>query len=187
MLPISRPCFIATSASLRLALASCICVLSTGVAVAQPVPVVPGHFEQFKALEGEWLGATKETTGLRVVYHVTSGASAVIETIAPGSQHEMITVITKDRESVSLTHYCAIGNQPHMMAPDSDGGKVVAFKFQSAGNLKSENDMHMREVTYTFVDKDNLKTIWTTYNGGKPAGNQVFVLKRKKVATHTAH
>jgi hypothetical protein len=162
-------------------------VVKPNAAAAQTVPVVPGHFDQFKALEGEWVGATKETAGLRVTYHVTSGASTVVETIAPGSQHEMITVITKDRESVSLTHYCAIGNQPHMVAPDSDGGKVVAFKFQNAGNLKSENDMHMREVTYTFVDKDNLKTVWTTYNGGKPAGNQIFILKRKKPAARTAH
>jgi hypothetical protein len=46
--------------------------------------------------------------------------------------------------------------------------------------MKSDKDMHMHDVTFTFVDKDTLKTEWTHYMDGKPAGNVVFEFKRKK-------
>jgi hypothetical protein len=38
----------------------------------------------------------------------------------------------------------------------------------------------MRSVTFTFVDKDTLKTEWTNYHGGKEAGKAVFELRRKQ-------
>jgi hypothetical protein len=56
----------------------------------------------------------------------------------------------------------------------------VDFKFLDATNLKSDKDMHMHDVTYTFIDKDTLKAEWTNYMGGKPGGKAVFELKRKK-------
>lgn len=142
------------------------------------------RFEQFKALEGEWEG--KETgmgesgAPVKITYHVTSGGSAVAETIGPGTDHEMITMITKDGANVMLTHYCAVGNQPHMKAPDAGSGNACAFKFTSAGNMASDQDTHMHNATYTFIDKDNIKTVWTLYVKGKPSGDVSFVLKRKK-------
>ena len=38
----------------------------------------------------------------------------------------------------------------------------------------------MHNVTYTFVDKDTLKSVWTHYQDGKAAGDVVIELKRKK-------
>ena len=46
--------------------------------------------------------------------------------------------------------------------------------------MKSDKDMHMHNVTFTFVDKDTLKTEWTHYMDGKATGTMVFELKRKK-------
>lgn len=81
---------------------------------------------------------------------------------------------------MALTHYCAIGNQPHMKAKPKPGENKVAFEFVKASNMKSDRDMHMHSVTFTFVDKDTLKTEWTNYDGGKEAGKAVFNLTRKK-------
>lgn len=139
--------------------------------------------ERFAQLAGEWVG--KGLHGdmeheARVVYKVTSGGSAVVETIDPGGDHEMITVIHADGDSLLLTHYCMIGNQPQMKAKPKAGDNKVAFEFVKATNLKSEKDMYMHDVTFTFVDKDNLKAEWTNYNDGKEAGKAVFSLKRKK-------
>lgn len=138
---------------------------------------------KFAQLAGEWVGKGNHGDvehDARVVYKVTSGGSAVVETIDPGGEHEMITVIHADGDSLLLTHYCMIGNQPQMKAKPKAGENKVAFEFVKATNMKSDKDMHMHNVTFTFVDKDNLVTEWTNYNDGKEAGKAVFRLKRKK-------
>jgi hypothetical protein len=142
----------------------------------------PG-LDRFKQLAGEWVGKGKHGDmehEARIVYKVTAGGSAVVETIDPGGDHEMVTVIHADGDALLLTHYCMLGNQPHMKAMPKAGDSKVAFEFVKATNLKSEKDMYMRSVTFTFVDKDNLRTEWTNYMGGKEAGKMVFDLKRKK-------
>src|SRR5438105_3656350 len=125
------------------------------------------RFERFKQLAGDWVakGGGEE---VQVKYKVTSGGTAVVETISPGTDHEMITVIHPDGDSLLLTHYCMLGNQPQMKAAGSGDGNQVAFKFLRATNLTSEKAPHMHNVTYTFVDKDALKTEWTMYQDGKP-------------------
>jgi hypothetical protein len=117
---------------------------------------------------------------VRVVFKVTSAGSAVVETMLPGTPHEMINMIHPDGDDIVLTHYCAMGNQPEMKAPDKVEGKDVPFKFVRGGNMKSTNEPHMHNVTYTFVDKDTLTTKWVNWENGKPAGNMVFEYKRKK-------
>ena len=67
-----------------------------------------------------------------------------------------------------------------MKAKPKAGDNKVAFEFVKATNLKSDKDMYMRSVTFTFVDQDTLKTEWTNYNDGKEAGKAIFELKRKK-------
>ena len=141
-------------------------------------------FEKFKQLAGEWVSKAPDDLGgkeVHVTYKVTAGGSAVVETIMPGTEHEMITVITKDGDDLVLTHYCMLGNQPHMKAEGKGDDKKVAFKFTGGGNMKSDKDAHMHAVTFTFVDKDNLKAEWTHFKDGKEAGPPaVFEAKRKK-------
>jgi hypothetical protein len=139
--------------------------------------------ERFKQLAGEWVGKGHmgaKDEEIRVVYKVTSGGSAVLETIDPGSGHEMVTVIHSDGDALALTHYCMLGNQPHMKARPKSGDNKVAFEFVSASNLQSDKDMYMRSVTFTFVDENTLRTEWTHFMDGKEAGKAVFELKRKK-------
>ncbi len=144
---------------------------------------VSPSLEPFAQLVGEWVGkglhGDKESE-VRVVYKLTSGGSAVVEMIDPDGDHEMITVIHPDGDSLLLTHYCMLGNQPQMRAKPKAGDKKVSFDFVKATNLKSDKDMYMHDVTFTFVDKDTLKTEWTNYNEGKAEGKAKFELKRKK-------
>jgi hypothetical protein len=142
-------------------------------------------FEQFKQLAGDWVGkethdGKESSDDILVNYKVVSAGSAVVETLLCGSDHEMITVIHRDGKDLALTHYCALGNQPHMRAKLNGDSKSVAFKFAGVSNLKSDQEMHMHDATFTFVDKDTLKTEWTHFKDGKNAGTVVFLLKRKK-------
>jgi hypothetical protein len=139
--------------------------------------------ERFAQLAGEWTGKgvhDGKELDARVVYKVTSGGSAVVETIDPGGAHEMVSVIHADGNALALTHYCMLGNQPHMRAVPKAGENKVAFEFVKATNLQSDKDACMRNVTFTFVDRDNLRTEWVLYQDGKEAGRAVFNLKRKK-------
>src|SRR5262245_17392727 len=64
-------------------------------------------FEKFKQLAGEWQGTGDGAHGkdMKVKYQVTSGGSAVVETVFPGTDHEMVTVIHPDGDDLLLTHY----------------------------------------------------------------------------------
>ena len=169
-------------------IASLVIALSACALIGQAKEDKEGHdknaaLDRFKQLAGEWVGKGMQADmehEARIVYKVTSGGSAVIETIDPDGPHEMVTVIHADGDALALTHYCMLGNQPHMKATPKAGDDKVAFEFVKASNLKSDKDMHMRSVTFTFVDKDTLKTEWPNYNDGKEAGKAVFELNRKK-------
>jgi hypothetical protein len=139
--------------------------------------------DPFKQLAGEWVGKGShdgQQHQVRILYKVTSAGSAVVETIDPGGPHEMITVIHQDGDALALTHYCALGNQPHMKAKPKAGDHAVAFEFVGASNMASPREMHMHSVTFSFIDKDTLKTEWTNFSEGKEAGKAVFELKRKR-------
>jgi hypothetical protein len=144
----------------------------------------PTALEPFKQLAGEWVG--KEVKGfnvgkeVRASYKVTAGGSAVVETLFPGADHEMVTVIHPDGNDLILTHYCMMGNQPQMKAPGKADGNKVSFKFVRAGNLKSDKDPHMHDVTFTFTDKDTFQSEWTFFKDGKSSGTVVFEMHRKK-------
>src|SRR5437762_1108277 len=81
----------------------------------------PGHdmapykgsaeFEQLKKLAGKWEGKDPhDKTGkakIVVDYKVTSGGSALIETLGPGTPMEMVSIYSEAKPGkVSMTHYC---------------------------------------------------------------------------------
>jgi hypothetical protein len=143
----------------------------------------PG-LDQFKQLAGEWVGKMtedgKDWHDATVKYTVTSAGSAVVETLGPGTEHEMVTIIHQDGKNLGLTHFCGIGNQPRMKAQVKGDSNVFEFEFTGASNMDSPNDFHMHSVTYTIVDKDTLKAVWTSFNEGKKTGTATFEVKRKK-------
>jgi hypothetical protein len=168
-------------------MAAMVLAVAAVAARAQPGAPVPGgeadaRFEKFKALAGDWVGkgsGEKGNIDLHINYKVTSGGNTVVETIMPGTDHEMVTLIHRDGKDVLLTHYCHLGNQPRMKAGPADGAKVP-FTFTGGTNMKSEKDMHMHAVTYTFTDKNTLKAEWVLFSDGKAAGTMTMELKRKQ-------
>jgi hypothetical protein len=141
------------------------------------------QLDLIKRLAGDWTAKGihgKQVHETTVSYKVTSGGTAVMETIGAGSDHEMITVYHQDGDDLVLTHYCMLGNQPRMKAEKASDAKKLAFKFTGAGNLKSDQDAHMHDVTFEFLSDDHFKTTWTLYKDGKPGEVATFDLKRKK-------
>lgn len=165
----------------RLASLAFVSVASLALALAAPAPAAPDaatRFDKLKALAGEWTRDGGDGS-VASTYRVTAGGSAVVETMMPGTNHEMVTVYTVDNGDLVLTHYCAQGNQPHMKAVRGGDPNTIEFKFDGAGNLKSPKDGHMHDATFTFTDATHLTTSWQYYQDGKPGELATFHLVRK--------
>ena len=92
----------------------------------------------------------------------------------------MVTLYTADGNRVALTHYCSIGNQPHMETPavGADANEF-AFGFVSVTNLASSDDMHMHEMTLKIEDADHFSEKWTMHMNGREQV-ETFHFSRKK-------
>jgi hypothetical protein len=148
-------------------------------------PAKNAGLERMKKLAGTWVAADDkgQPTGQVVsVFKVTSAGSAVQETLFPGTDHEMVTVYHLDGPDVVLTHYCALGNQPHLKLDTAGLPNKLAFKFVGGTNLNPAKDMHMHEGTITIVDDDHLESSWQGWQDGKAAAGHAMTMKlvRKK-------
>ncbi len=156
-------------------------VLSAGAAFTAPAPPTAGvkpvsaALERFKALAGEWVAAEDgemvKKGDLVARYAVTASGSAVVETVFPGSPHEMVTVYHADGSDLLLTHYCMEGNQPRMRAKNLSGPRFD-FSYDGGTNIDPKRDRHMHSASLE-LGQDEIRSEWTELADGKP----VFVAK----------
>ena len=157
-------------------------LILTGLLVLSPVATKDeAAFEQLKKLEGTWTGvaAHGETVpNTSVIYKISAGGSAVVETLFPGKPHEMVTVYTLDKGKLKGTHYCSMGNQPNLYLKSGDD-KSITLEFKDGGNMKP-TDGHMHKLVLTFVSADHLKANWYPMIEGKLGEPATFDVERKK-------
>jgi hypothetical protein len=134
--------------------------LGAALAIRAPLAADPSHpapvakaspaLDRFRALAGEWSGSGGEMGDFTATWRVTGGGSAVVETLFPGTPHEMVTVYHADGDDLVLTHYCALGNQPRMRAraASSAAGSAFAFEFDGGSNIDPEHDEHMHRASF---------------------------------------
>jgi hypothetical protein len=115
-----------------------------------------------------------------VTYRVISGNSTVMETIMPGTDHEMVTMYHVDGDDLVLTHYCALGNQPRMKAQKDSKEGTLDFRCTGGSNMKCPTDAHMHSLVLTFVDADHINHEWALMKDGKIDHSVKFELARKK-------
>lgn len=139
----------------------------------------PG-LERLKKLTGTWSAETKEMGATTVTYRVISGGSTVMETIMPGTDHEMVTMYHVDGDDLVLVHYCALGNQPHMKSQKDSKEGTLDFRCTGGSNMKCPTDTHMHSLVLTFVDADHINHEWTLMKDGKTDHAVKFELARKK-------
>lgn len=136
-------------------------------------------FARLKTLAGEWKVAGEGDDSTKVAYKVTANASAVMETMFPGSPHEMVTMYHLDGDDLRLTHYCASGNQPRLkLDPKASKGDTLEFAFEGGTNLDPAKDRHMHSGRITFKDASHVEAEWDGYDEGKKTGSHKFVMSR---------
>lgn len=149
----------------------------------QHAVTMPEEFETLKQLVGTWEGKSDMGKGeqtMRVVYALTSGGTAITETLMLGTPHEMVSVYHKDGDSLAMTHYCAMGNQPHMKLKQADDKRMV-FEMDKPQGIASADEAHMHGLTLTLKDKNTLQHDWSHYEGGKATQTVTFLLHKKSI------
>jgi hypothetical protein len=139
-------------------------------------------FANIKALAGDWAGEGTHSEAVQAStrFELTSGGSVVKETMFPGTEHEMVNMYSLDRGAVAMTHYCMMGNQPHLRLT-SVSGNVYTFEYVRGGNLASRDEAHMDSMVMTLDGPDHVTSVWTSWADGKPSGDlATFDLHRMK-------
>jgi hypothetical protein len=125
-------------------------------------------FERIESLAGDWYVVDAEgrrTEKLVSRYRLTAGGSAVLETLFPGTENEMITLYHRDGEEVVLTHYCVVGNAITYRATLEDGD--LSYRCTGGRNMESEDDRHMHEGRVAFEGEDRYRSTWRMVEKGE--------------------
>ena len=146
-------------------------------------------FDLLKGLEGTWEG-TPEGTGEaeaeakaagQVVHEiqVSAAGTVVMETMGPGTEHEMINMYHLDGDDLRLTHYCAGGNQPQMKLNfQMSSPATLIFDFVGGTNLDPAVDHHIHAAEIQMVAPDRLESIWQSWGDGQQQATMTFHLAR---------
>ena len=136
------------------------------------------------SLEGTWRMVQEDGTLSEAVstFKPSSAGSVVREVMAVGEPHEMTNLYHMDGDAVVCTHYCAVGNQPRMVAKgveETDEGKAIDFHVDSVSNFTEGQDHYMGGLKLVFAGDDTVHQVWTTFDkNGDVAHQMTFVMKR---------
>ncbi len=104
-------------------------------------------------------GAAGEVTHEIVV---SAAGTVVMETMQPGTDHEMINMYHLDGDELVLTHYCAGGNQPRMRLDRAvSSAERLVFEFAGGTNLDPAVDEHIHEAEVAITGKDRIDSRWS--------------------------
>lgn len=148
---------------------------------AHVAPKASEALERMKAMVGRWEGTAAmedgKTAPAVIEYRLTSGGTAVVETMEPGTEHEMVSVYHDDGGALAMTHYCMLGNQPVLKLTGAEPSQMT-FSLDGTRGIGSAQDMHMHALTLTWAGPDEFTQTWTSYNEGRPVGTTMFSLSR---------
>ena len=111
-----------------------------------------------KSFDGQWIGTSTDRgqeQAATAQYHVTSAGTAVEEKLFAGTAHEMVSVYHDTAGKLSMTHYCALGNQPHLEVTESAPNRWT-FKESPASASLLAGQMRMSTLVIEQPAKDTL-------------------------------
>ncbi len=152
-----------------------------------PAPAV-ANLDLIKTLVGEWVAVGedgKPTEEVISQVRVTAGGSAVLETLFPGTDHEMITMYTQDGGDLIATHYCVLGNQPRYRASlnPQDSSELV-FQCLGGGGMQAHSEKHMHEGRVR-IDGNRMQSNWHMTEKGEQVYTAAFQLARRAAPAPT--
>ena len=140
-------------------------------------------FQFLQTLAGDWDRSGGHDHGDNSslnTFRVSGAGSAIVETIFPGQESEMVTVYHRNGDDLLLTHYCALHNAPVMKFQKSDKPGEIKFVFHGGTNFDPKVNMHVHEGTLRIKNSDTVESSFLTFDDGKPGATVSSVLKRKQ-------
>jgi len=140
-------------------------------------------FEKMKGLVGIWEGSMdmgKGIVAIKVTYELTSAGNAILERLFVGHPHEMITVYYDYNGKLAMTHYCSLGNQPHMELMNRSENNLLFVLSEKNPGLSSVKETHMHSLNISFDNKDTITHTWSLYENGEKKSDSVIKLTRIK-------
>jgi hypothetical protein len=124
-------------------------------------------FAKMKSLAGDWIGKDCNGHRMNTNIRVIAGGNTVLATFFPGTKMEMVTVYYLSKNKLVQTHYCVLGNQPHMKFNSKKStADTIVFDFAGGDNIGS-NTTHMHAETLHLVGKNKIENICTSCDKGK--------------------
>lgn len=111
-------------------------------------------FARLVDLAGQWESVTAKGTVIRLTFEPISRGSALVERYEAGTTLTQ-TVYHPDGQRVLLTHYCAQGNQPRLVADLKGPAGHLPFTFFDVTNLAGAGASHMVACEFVFEDADH--------------------------------
>jgi hypothetical protein len=167
-------------------LLAAVLLLAVTAGAQKPEPKVAASNPQFNALKtlaGDWTMKTPDGKTVTETYRVVSGDSAIIlDQRMPEEEGSMITMFHPDGQRTVATHYCAMGNQPRMIADASNDTKTIAFKFKDITNDDGKSGS-MRDLTIVLIDNDHHNQVWTWQDPSGKQQTETFKYTRNHAAS----
>ena len=139
-------------------------------------------FDRLKTLEGTWnLPEHDGHPASTVTYRLTGKGSALMETMMPGTDHEMISMYHLDHDDLILTHFCAAGNQPRLKFDrKASTADHYAFTYMDGTNLDPAKDFHIHAGRFDFRQDGTVDSEWDAFGKGKWFMTSKFAMTRAK-------
>ena len=121
-------------------------------------------FARLLGLAGQWESLTAKGSVIRLTFEPISRGSALVERYEAGTTLTQ-TVYHPDGQRVLLTHYCAQGNQPRLVADLTGPADHLPFTFLDVTNLAGAGASRMVACEFIFEDADHFTRSETYSNG----------------------
>jgi hypothetical protein len=140
-------------------------------------------FEQMKQLVGNREASMDMGQGpmtVKASYKLTSGGSALIETVFEGAPLEMVSVYHDNPDKkLTMIHFCAEHNQPRFILTSMVGNKLI-MGITKDSQSEVAQQKHIHNALIHIQGKDSMVQQWTGYKGGKKDKVVEMTFKRIK-------
>ena len=151
------------------------CAVAFGQSAKQSVAAVSDvqkTFALIKTLAGNWQGsitsdnpAWSTDKPMPLSIRVSSHGNALVHELNTGGPEVIVFYVEDDH--LTLTPYCDLGNQPHMIARPSPEGNAVDFELADFSG--SDQIGHVTRGVFTIIDPNHHIEEWTFMpSGAKP-------------------
>jgi hypothetical protein len=92
-----------------------------------------------------------------------------------------VTVYHDFGGKLAMTHYCSLGNQPHMELKNPGENTLMFVLSEKNPGLATLTEMHMHALTIAVDGKDSITETWSLYDKGARKNEVTVKLSRVKM------